>query len=245
MGKQHELLAVETNLKGQSDRVVTETKKVFGKAAHYFQGQTRRYLPIDDEGQKFADEDVDLNTTVADRLDYTFDMMIKAIDASAQKETTNCVAKADIMIGNDVLISNVPATALLTLESRLKEIRGVIEAAPTLQAGLGWERDDTTENVWKSKPIETVKMKKKTDFKVIVKPTEHHPAHVEQVTEDVLIGKWVTTKLSGEITSTEKHEMLAKCDELFREVKKARARANNTEVQHVEYGKTLIDFILG
>lgn len=245
MGKMHELLAVEATLKGQADSVVKETIVNFTKKAHLFTGKTRNYQPVDDEGEKFADEDVEMTTTVPDRLKYTFDAMVPALDATYQKEVTNTTAKADVVVNGEVLLENVPAVALLTLETELKKVRQLLVKAPTLEPGKGWTKDEAVNNTWVSKEIVTVKTKKVEDFKVVVQPTDKHPAHVERVVEDKTVGHWHTQDISGEITSNEKHEMLARLDNLLREVKKARARANQVDVVDQKVGKAILDFIQG
>ncbi len=244
-GKLHELLAVEASLKGQADSVVKETMTNFTKKQHLFTGKTRKYQPVDDDGEKFPEESVEMATTVPDRLKYTFDALIPALDVTFQKEVTNTEAVADVEVNGEVLFKDMPATALLTLESELKKLRQLLLKAPTLEPGKGWTKEQAVVNTWKSKEIVTVKTKKVEDFKVIVQPTEKHPAHVEKITEDKTVGHWHTTDISGEITSNDKHEMLARLDNLAREVKRARARANQVTASKRKIGKTLLDFIKG
>jgi len=244
MGQLHELLAVEANLKGHGDRVSKETMTNFTKKDQLFKGKTRNYQPINDEGEKFPDEDVTMTTTVPARLQYTWDAVIAAIDATYQKEVTNTVAKADLELDGETLIAQVPATALLTLETKLKEIRALVEKAPTLEPGKGWTKDDAQENTWKSKEVVTIKTKKIEDFKTVAAATKEHPAQVAKVVRDETVGRWHQTEISGEITSDEKMKMLTRIDNIFREVKKARARANTTDVVTDIIGKKILDYVM-
>ena len=245
MGKLHELLAVEANVKGHGDRVMKETIVNFQKKSHLFKGKTRRYQSVNDEGEIFPDEDVEMETTVPARLAYTCDAVIAAVDATYQKELTNTKAVADIELDGEKLITGVPATALLTLEGKLKEIRAVVERVPTLEPGKGWSKDEAQDNTWKSKEVTTVKTKKIEDFKTVAPATKEHPAQVAKVVRDETVGHWTTVEISGEITSDAKMQILTRIDTLLREVKKARARANAQEVENEVIGKKLIDYIMG
>jgi len=244
MGQLHELLAVEASLKGHSDRVSKETITNFTKKDQLFKGKTRQYQPVNDEGEKYPDESVTMTTTVPARLQYTWDAVVAAVDATYQKEVTNTVAKADIELNGEVLVAGVPATALLTLEGKLKEIRAIVEKTPTLEPGKGWTKDDAQENTWKSKEVTTIKTKKIEDFKTVAPATKEHPAQVAKVVTDETVGHWNQTEISGEITSDDKMKMLTRIDNIFREVKKARARANTTDVVTDVIGKKILDYVM-
>jgi len=245
MGKQHELLAVEASLKGAAAKIVKETVHCFTKRQGMFEGQTRRYTPVDDEGEKLDDEDKELVSTVPQRLEYTWDALGAAIDAVFQKELTNTIAKADVKVDGEDFLAGMPATALLTLEKEIGEIRSIVEKIPTLEAGKGWTEEETRDNVWKSKPVRTRKTEKQQRFETVADATKEHKAQVVQVTEDALIGHWETIELSGCISSDEKHKMLTRIDTLLREVKQARARANSVDVVNKKISKKIFEYIMG
>ena len=73
--------------------------------------------------------------------------------------------------------------------------------------------------------------------------TKEHPAQVESITTDVAIGKITVNNWSGMLSPAQKSILLGKIDTLIRAVKKARQRANTTEVVKVNIGDKLFDFI--
>jgi hypothetical protein len=167
------------------------------------------------------------------------------MDAFLQKERTNQNAKADIVIGDVVVASDVPATALLGLEKRLKEIRQVYEAIPTLQQGIAWEEcPELGEGIYKAtRPEIRTKTEKQMIPVVLYEATKEHPANVKEVVKDIVVGHFTEEKRSGMVTSAQKSMWLARIDELIQAVKRARKRANNEEVFKVEIGQKLMSFI--
>jgi len=249
MSQLHELLAVEGDLAGQSQKIMAETIKSFGRN-ELFNGHTK-VLKMDDENRQGEEEagfeSVKLTTTVKKRLDYTWDSLIRHIDAFSQKERTNQEAKADIIVDGAIIAKDVPVTSLLGLEKRLKEIRSIYDSIPTLQQGVEWvESPNDGEDIFKSKyPEVRTKTDKVLIPVVLYEATKEHPAQVKEVVKDVVVGKFVTEKVSGMVTSAQKSNWIGRIDDLIRAVKQARKRANNTEVVKVEIGKKFFDFING
>jgi len=243
----HEVLAVEGDLAGQSQRIIEETIKTFGRS-ELFTGSTKT-LKMDDDNRSSEEaagfEQREITTTVKARLDYTAESATRYIDASFQKERTNQDAKSDIVIGDVTVASDVPATALLGLEKRLKEIRKVYESVPTLQQGVKWEKSpDDGADIWKAENAEVRTRTEKTVTPVVLyEATKEHPAQVKEVAKDVVVGKFTEEKISGMVTSAQKSAWIGRIDELIRAVKQARKRANNTDVVLVEIGQKLFNYI--
>jgi archaellum component FlaF (FlaF/FlaG flagellin family) len=245
MAKMHELLAVESDTQGQFRKMLVETRKVFGND-HLFKGFVRKLEMFDEEQSHLNTVEHDeLGTTVQDRLDYTSNFITRYLDIVLQKETTNQKASADLIVNGVVIAENVPATFLLGLESKLKEIREIYEAIPTLDVSVKWEEaQDLGEGVFRQAyPEESTKTKKQFQHQILVEPTEHHPAQIEKWEEQMPVGKYVKENWCSMITSTRKAKLLERIDQVSRAVKKARQRANNTEVEKVNIGKKLMDFI--
>lgn len=239
----HALLAVEPDLKGRAEKITQETINTFkGKQTH-FKSLTRTYEPTDEEGLKYPPEEKEMVDTVSEKLAYTEKFLIKTMDAVYQKEITNLEAKADLEVDGVVLAENVPATALLNLESRLKKIRDIYVAIPTLPPGKLWERDPDRNNVYMAKPIEKHKMEKVIQPLVLAPATEKHPAQVEKISKDVVVGVWTEIERNSSWSPAEKSEKLARIDNLIEAVKKARQAANTTTVVDAKIGKTIFDYI--
>jgi hypothetical protein len=248
MPKLHEILAVESGLQTAAKKINEETIKTFGKKDEHFVEMVR-------DVKHFAEEDAKLDTneakamvtTVFDKLLYTVQPNVRALDAYMQKEATNQKAAADIIVGDAKLATDVPATVLLGLETKLTELRTVYEAIPTLAPGPTWEPDADrrkTGGVYRSVHPDVTFRTKKTMKPIIMAPaTDHHPAQVQAIQEDVPVARITTQYWSGMITSAQKSDLLGRVDRLLRAVKRARQRANATEVEKRTIGRELFDFI--
>lgn len=246
MAKLHEILAVEGDLEGRSKVAIDETKKVLAKPA-MFTGMTRTCVMFDSEDTAPPAEHQEMTTTVQQRLDYTNAFLSDWYDAVLSKDVTNCIAKADIVIEQtgETIASDVPVTFLLGLETKLKAVREIYSGAPTLQAGIRWdERTDLGKGVFSQHhPGKKLKTAKKFKHQVLYDATDKHPAQIEKWEEQVPVGEYTEEILSGMLTSARKAELLGRIDQLIQAVKKARQRANATDLEPRKIGKSLFDFI--
>lgn len=245
MGKLHELLAVEQDRKKESDRLVAESIKTF-KKDNLFSGSVKRTDMFDDEEVKISDEILKLETTVDENLDYSLKSLINYWDVVAQKDATNMISKADIIVDSVTIATEVPATFLLGMEKKLNELRNLFNAIPTLPPGINWEVDDTQEkvNVYKNiNDIETLKTIKDIEFRTVAPATKEHPAQVIQVNITKNIGRFSTTKWSGMVTPYQKAHWITNIEKLLSGVKKARQRANGVKTVDIKIGQSLVDFI--
>lgn len=246
MAKLHEVLAVEGSLKGTSEKVIKECQKVFGTKQTHFIGHIKTYTPLNaDDTETIPEDRLELVTTVNDKLSYIQESIIDALDAMYQKESTNTLAKADIIIDDEIIETDVPAVVLLTLETRLKQIRECYDQALTYDPSKKWVKDDNEINIWKTDPVETIRTKKVAKPITLSPATKEHKAQVQLFTEDIKVGTWSTIYRTGCISPREKHEYLKRIDVLIRAVVKARQRANDQEVKNVVIGKKLFNYIHG
>lgn len=165
-------------------------------------------------------------------------------DAIATKDWGNCHAKANIVIDDKVLVKDVPVTYLLWLEKTLKDLTTFIEKLPVLDSAETWTMDEN-DRLYKTNVIVTEKTKKERRPMVLYQHTDKHPAQVEVITEDVVIGHWNTIKTSGAISDKDKQAMLERLNKLQIAVKFAREEANSINVDAVEVGKAMFDYIVG
>jgi len=238
----HALLACEPEAKGKSEKIINEAVNTFVKKQSFFKSKHRVYKPRNEDGYQYPPEAQEMVTTVDKKLAYVQEHLIKTMDILWQKEHTNTIAKANLTIGS-VVLEGVPAPALLNLENRLKEVRKLYRAIPCVPAGQNWKRDPTNFRVYVADPIETVKTKKTTVPIVLYEATEHHPAMVDKVDEDVPVGTWTSTEREGSWTPADKSEKLARIDDLIEVVKTARQEANNVPVVKGNIGKVVFDYI--
>lgn len=246
MAKMHELLAAETNVNAVYNAMLEETLKVLEKPDHFTRVVAAKEFFNTEESHLNQTETKDMVTTVTDRLGYFFGRpFINMMDTSLQKDATNQIAKADLVVNGEVLLKEVPATALLAWESKFDALRRVLLKVPTLPPGPVWEEDPNEDNLWRTKEPQVTFTTKKTMKPVILhEATKEHPAQVEKVFEDVPVAKVTKTVWSGMWTSSQKADALARLDTLLIAIKKARQRANRTEVLKPKAGQILANFIL-
>lgn len=247
----HELLAVEKTTSNQAQRLMQDTLGKFGKE-HYFKGHVKSLKMIEDSPQNAsletaASEQVELATTVKETLEYLFKHWAKAEDVIYQINSTNRNAVADLIYEGVVIATEVPVDELMGLEVRLTELRKVMHVMPTLAATSKWLQDEKAEKdgAWISESVETTtKTEKVVTPVVLYHATDKHPAQVEKLSTDKVVGTFSITKFSGAATSAQKAEVLTTIDNLIAAVKQARMRANQVEVSKGRIGQTITDLIM-
>jgi hypothetical protein len=249
MGKLHELLAVENDLKNTTVKIMHETIKTFSDKRTLFTGLVKEYTPVDAEDpETFAKESKPVDYTVKDKLRYTLGHFNKFLDAAYQKEMTNMKARGDIVVSDEgeetEIEKEVPATMLLSLEKHLNELRNVFLTAPTLELGVKWEKDAKAKDTYMATGKVQYRSRKQMEPVVLHPATKEHPAQVEKVTKDIRVGQWDLTLYSACITSAEKSDYLRRIDLLIGAVKQARARANTQEVEKSRIAQKLFDYIM-
>ncbi len=241
----HELLAVEGDLEGAHKKILDETKVTFKKKPEHFMGQHRKLEMFRDDNIKHPEEFKALDTTVAEKLAHMQKTEVRYFDVMLQKEASNQVAVADLVVDGSTIAEKVPVTFLLGMETRLKHLRSAYEFIPTLAPGVEWRIDESQgDNVYvNAKPIEQMKTETIIEPVVLYEATKEHPAQVKESKKVINVGKYVTTHWSGMISPAEKSILLARIDKLIRAFKKARQRANTTKVVKRTIGKELFDYI--
>lgn len=248
MTKLHEILACEGDIQATAQSLMTETINTFSKKVDHFIGQTRRLTMIEESRQaENAEEDKPLVTTVLDKLDYIKRPVCKYWDTLYRKESTNQHAAADLIVDGTVLAKDVPATYLLGMERRLKDLRDMVLTAPTLNPSATWERDEVAgPGRWRSsKPEKRLKTEKVLRFKVMVEPQDKHPAQVEKWFEDAPVGTIEVQSFSGMLPPAGKSRILERIDNLILAVKSARQRANTAEVTEDKIAEVLWTYMFG
>ncbi len=248
----HEIIAVEADKEGYVKRSYQEMITLFKNKVERFQGFERTLKLKGSEEEVRNEEQAEsefkkLDTTVPKELVYLSKVVSDYFDVVYQKDLANQEAKADLVIDGTTIASNVPATTLLGLETRLKNLRLVFDEIPTLSPGADWKIDEAMgTDIYKDQhPEIRPKTRKDFEYKILVQPTANHPAQVEKWNIDKEIGHFYKTKWSGCISVAAKSELLSKLDKLLQAVKQARQRANNQEVNtHARLGEKLFEYLL-
>lgn len=247
MAKLHELLAAEKTPTGAWNQLYEDTLKKFKNAAHFFEGHSKSLAMIEESpGNKAiedqAREDKPVTTTVFDTLEYALDIFAKAEDLQYQKNVTNQRASGAVMWKGEVLLK-LPIDELLGLEARLTKIRQLLAEVPTVDATKRWESVGGHMFVTSSAEY-TTKTEKQVVPVTLKEATKEHPAQVQAVAKDVVVGRFSTIRHSGAATALQKAEALKRIDSLLIEIKQARMRANEAEAETGRIAHVLVDLIL-
>lgn len=247
MGKLHEVLAVEGDLAGTAKKIMDEARSTFSGKHNLFLGASAKTTYFDAAQENLnTTESSALGSTVQEKLDYVAPIVSRYWDAYFVKEATNQIAKADVEVNGKVLWAAVPATVLLGMESKLKELRTVYEAIPTLAPGVFWENDpDARDGVYRSRDAETRFITKNTIVPVELSPaTKEHKAQVQAIPQDIPVAKREIMHQSGMLSPGDKSDLLERIDILIRAVKTARQKANSADaLDKAGFGAAVFNFI--
>jgi hypothetical protein len=247
MPKVHELLAVQSNLVGQSTKLRGELINTFEKKRHLFEETRKTFTPLGEEGGVTVEEQKDIQTTVVDEINWICKHLVKSLDVAYQVDLANTLAKADIVTETgEVLVKNVPATALLQLEKRVNEIKELISAIPTLDPTKSFtlDPDHSKSGVFKAREITKIRKQKVKKAFELSKATDKFPANVQMIDEDVPVGKILEQEWSSLITPAIKADLLGQVEILYRAVTSARSKANDYSVEGTQkIGAALLEFV--
>lgn len=246
--KLHELLTVETSLENQANKCRADQLNTFEKKRHLFEEKLITFKPDTEGSVAQVEAQSSLQTTVQKELEWIQAHLVKALDASYQVAEANTVARADVVLDDDagtVLLKAIPATALLELEKRCAEIQHLIAAIPTLDPAKGFSLDSNRgAGVYKARETVKTRTQKQTKPIVLYEATKEHPAQTQLINVDVPVGKIEEQEWCSLITPGEKADLLDRIEALTRAVKRARSRANDTEVDlSKRIGKKLLNFV--
>lgn len=242
MAKLHQILAVESDVRNQAQKDLTQAHHGLQKN-ELLQGQQRKYQPKDDGGEKLPPEGNLLQTRVPRVIQETANILSKMFDVTATRDFGNMGAKADVVVEGVTLVKDAPAPFLLWLEKKLADVHTFVCKLPTLPADTEWEWDGNQMCYRNANEIKTHRTMKIEDFKVVVPATEQHPAQIAKVVKDEVAGYWTTIKYSGAIKVEEVAAMKERVELLMKEVKYAREKANQVEVTDMKLGAGVMKFI--
>lgn len=243
MPKLNQIIAVVNGKKSRGQKELTEIYKKLQKPA-LFDGISRTYQPVDEEGETQPPEKKNAQFQARAAINEVREAVCDLYDAVATQDWANCRAKADVSIDGNVLLEQVPVTHLLFLEKQLIDLQTFVSQLPTLDPAETWQWDENAD-CFASEASRSNRTKKVPRSHVLVEATEHHPAQAEMYHEDVKVGEWRTVKFSSALPAQEKNEILSRIRRFQEAVKFAREQANSLEVEEVNIGNKVFDFVFG
>lgn len=249
MPKLCETIAILKGVKSRSYALITDHDKLCQKPA-LFNGMSKTYEPLNEDDPDRPDGETALvQQRVDDIASDMSSLLIELFDCTAMQEYGNTEARADLVVDDVVLLSDVPATFLLFLEKQLNDLHTAVNRMPTLQPEYEWKWDEGR-SCFVSDTVRKVRTKKtpRVVMTTTTKTTAKDGSVMEQqqgqvVQEDLPVGYWSTTYFSNAWPIAERKRLAARVLKLQRAVKQARERANGTVVESVKVGGKLLDWI--
>ena len=241
MVKLHQILPVEKDAKAQAVAALTKAHHLLEKHPQQ-SGIQRTYRAKDDGGDHLPPESTRVQVRAGAVIAEVVTVMARAFDVVATKETANRTASADLVVGDDVLLPDIPVAVLLYLEKQLVGLYKFVRSLPVLDPSEQWVYDQTTDT-WATEPYETTRSKKIPRSFEKAPATEHHAAQVEMYFEDVIVGTWTTIKRSGALPAARIKVLIERVETLQRAVKMAREAANDVAIDDVKIGRTFFDYL--
>jgi hypothetical protein len=232
MAKLHEILSVDQQLKAQATATRTELTATFKNKRHLFEEKLVVVKSLAEGQPDKTEAQSDIQSTVREELDWIAGIWSKAIDTSYAVAVGNKTATADVVLDNGtVLLSDVPATALLELTKRAAELLELIKGVPTLDPAKGFTADAARgRGIYQARTVFKTRTMKTQKPIVLFPATPEHPAQTQLITEDVPVATVEEREWSGLLTPVDKGTLIERVEDVQRAVKKALARANDTTI---------------
>ena len=239
--KLNQVIAISTGEKSRKQKVLSKVYQELQQSS-LFEGISKRYRALDEEGERLPDEDKKIQLTVTQAIKEATTVMENMFNIVAMLDIGNCTAMTDILIDDKVLLEKVPVTHLIFLEKQLIDIETFISSFPILDPAEEWKFDESSA-CYSSKPKESHRTKKVQEVLVKAPATDKHQADTELITKDVITGYWNTIKFSGNMRKTDKNDLLERVRVLSKAVKIAREEANSVEVKKSDFGTKVLSYI--
>lgn len=240
-----QVIAVESKAKTKSHEGLTKIYHNLQKT-DLLNGFVRSYEPMEDgpNAENLPKETKKLQIKVEEILNDVQLVMTDLLDLTATKDFANCEARADVCVGDVVLLKNVPVTHLLFLEKKLTDLHTLISKLPTLDPAEIWKYE-ANQGCYVAEPKKTIRTKKTLKVLTLAPATDKHPAQAKEYTEDVPVGTWTTLQYSGALPADRVRTLLSRVETLQKAVKFAREEANSKEIQPVKIAEKVFGYILG
>jgi hypothetical protein len=241
--KLNQRLAVSKQTKADALRALTDAHRDVQKLP-LLTGVSRVYQPYDDEGEKLPSESTQVQLTADRVIADVRGSLGRLFDVVAICDWANCHARADVVVDDQVVLTEVPVTYLLFLEKQLTDLHTFVSKLPVLDPTEPWQYS-TAAACYVSQPVQTVRTKKVPRNHVKAEATDKHPAQVEVYQEDIGVGRWTTTRFSGALPALQQQAMLERVRKLREAVKYAREAANTIDAPDVAAGDAILGYLFG
>jgi len=236
----HELIPIEVT-RGKESKSVYEHVVNAMNDSKLIEGFRRRYEQRAEDGTEFPAENKAVQISFAQLFNSFIAREQAYINVVATKDKANSIACADVIIGDKVLLTDMSAVTLIFLEKRIDNIIAMIQRAPVLDPAYEWTKSG---DIHISNEVRTIREVKRPMHYVVFEPSEHcKNGQYEVINENVPVGEWVKTVVSGAMTYNDQLEMYNRLITLKEAIVTARQRANTQEVEQQKIADYLFNFI--
>lgn len=241
--KLNQVLAVEKGVKTRTYAALTEMHKA-AQVAALFQGFSKTYEPVEEKGLPQAPQTQKVQKNAEEMFTEARKALIDLFDITATKDWGNQLAKANLVVDGQTLLTDVPATYLLFLDKQLSDLRDIVTKTTELDPAIDWSKDPNS-GLFRSPQVQTQTTQKVQRALVMYQATDKHPAQTQLITEDQVVGHWFTVKQSGALPAPRKKELLTRIQKLLDAVKVALEDANMTRVDDKQTGNAVLNYVFG
>lgn len=239
--KLHTVNALLPDAKAGAQKRITELYHTVQKPP-LLSGISRTYQPRDEDGEQLPPESTRVQVEVDTAIDTITADVARLFDLQLAQDIGNSTARADVVVGGQVLLTGAPVTYLLFLAKRITDLRTLVDKLPVLDPADTWSWDDAR-GCYRTTPTETIRSRKVARVLTLAPATEKHPAQVQVVQEDQAAGTWTTVKLSGAVPAERRRNLLRRIDALLEAVKIARESANAVDVDVPTVGSRILSYL--
>ncbi len=243
MAKTVQLLAVAGTVKEETEQRMAQLLHVANQEG-LFKGLDRTYQKRFDDGVQYPPESQKVRGTAEDILDMVQAVMTRHLDLGLTLDSANAVAKADVVLPDGTaLLKEVPVGHLLYLARELEKIRKLIAALPVRDPGKDWSTEGMPPGQAKAEAVTTPKREKVPGSLVLYEATKEHPAQVQRLDKDEVVGYWTEVPFTGAMDPKRKELLLTRVGELEAAVKMAREGANTAVAQDRHEGEVIFGWL--
>jgi hypothetical protein len=166
--------------------------------------------------------------------------MVLTVDAGNAKATANVTLRGSAT----PILNEIPITTLIFLEKELVNLRSMVSAMPVLSPTEKWDNDDDP-RFHRTALRSSDRTSKQPINHVLAPATDHHPAQVQVLQSDVVIGTYATQHISGAVTIAQRRACLARIESLLEAVKIAREEGNTKEIADQHQAAAIFNHVFG
>lgn len=242
--KLHTIVALVQGKKKKWDEFVTRTHHSLGAGGERspLNGLSRVYQPKAEDGENLPSENKIVQIVAKDVLGTIIEEATAFYNLIGCQELSNCTAKADVKVGNKVLVKNAPVGFLMFLEKQLVDLRTFIGKIPVLPVDRIWTWDDN-KRCYVAATEEKIRTTKEQEPVVLFPATAQHPAQTQMITKDRAVGMWRETHMSGAMPAQTRERLLKQVEIVREAVVIAREEANSIDTKQEDMVGDLIKFV--